>query len=67
MSNDDRAARRCQPAAIASYQRWHAFCDLDGRGVQALAGARIGQRVELAYSRVDADGTLCEARVAAAL
>jgi ATP-dependent DNA ligase len=47
---------------------WHALCDLDGRRVHALAGAstveRIGQLVELVYSRVDADGTLREARIA---
>jgi hypothetical protein len=48
--------------------RWHALCDLDGRRVHALAGARtaerVGQLVELVYSRVDADGSLREARVA---
>ena len=47
---------------------WHAVCELDGRRVHALAGARtgerIGQPVELVYSRVDADGSLREARVA---
>jgi len=49
---------------------WHALCKLDGRQVHALAGARtaerIGQLVELVYSRVDADGGLREARVAPA-
>ena len=48
--------------------RWHALCEFDGRRVHALAGARtaerIGQLVELAYTRVDADGSLREARVA---
>ena len=48
---------------------WHAVCDLNGRRVHALAGARtaerIGQLVDLVYSRVDADGGLREARVAA--
>jgi ATP-dependent DNA ligase len=48
--------------------RWHALCKLDGRRVHALAGARtaerIGQLVELLYSRVDADGSLREARIA---
>ena len=46
---------------------WHAVCDLDGRRVHAFAGARtaerIGRLVDLAYSRVDADGGLREARV----
>jgi bifunctional non-homologous end joining protein LigD len=49
---------------------WHALCELDGRHVHAVAGPRtaerIGQLVELVYSRVDADGTLREARVAPA-
>jgi bifunctional non-homologous end joining protein LigD len=49
---------------------WHALCELDGRRVHALAAARtperIGQLVELVYSRVDADGSLREARVAPA-
>ena len=49
--------------------RWHALCD-DGRRVYAVAGAStaelVGQSVELLYSRVDADGTLREARVAPA-
>jgi ATP-dependent DNA ligase len=48
--------------------RWHAVCDIDGRRIRAVAGPRtadrVGQLVELAYSRVDADGTLREARVA---
>ncbi|MGH2881383.1 MAG: hypothetical protein ACRDPA_01540, partial [Solirubrobacteraceae bacterium] len=49
---------------------WHAVCELNGRRVHALAGTRtadrIGQPVELVYSRVDADGSLREARVAPA-
>ena len=49
---------------------WHALCDIDGRRAHALAGARtverIGQLVELIYSRADADGSLREARVAPA-
>jgi hypothetical protein len=49
---------------------WHALRDIDGRRAHALAGAstveRIGQLVELVYSRVDADGSLREARVAPA-
>ena len=47
---------------------WHAICDIDGRRVHALASGRaaerIGQLVDLIYSRVDADGSLREARVA---
>jgi hypothetical protein len=47
---------------------WHALCEIDGRRVPALASARtaerIGQLVDLVYSRVDADGSLREARVA---
>ena len=46
---------------------WHALCELDGRRVAALAGPRtgelIGQRVQVAYSRVDADGGLREAQI----
>jgi ATP-dependent DNA ligase len=48
--------------------RWHALCEIDGRRVHALASAhtaaRIGELVDLVYSRVDADGSLREARVA---
>jgi ATP-dependent DNA ligase len=47
---------------------WLAVCELDGHRVHALAAARtaerVGQLVELVYSRVDADGSLREARVA---
>jgi ATP-dependent DNA ligase len=49
---------------------WHGLCDIEGRRVHALAGARtverLGQPVELVYSRLDADGSLREARVAPA-
>jgi len=49
---------------------WHALCELNDRRVHAIAGARtaqrIGQLVEVVYSRVDADGSLREARVAPA-
>jgi ATP-dependent DNA ligase len=67
-----RKARLTTRAELCSLHQdrdgcWHALCDLDGRRVHALAGARtverIGQLVELIYSRVDADGTLREARV----
>ena len=51
--------------------RWHAVCDVDGRRVHAVAGPRtaerVGQIVDLVYSRVDADGSLREARVAPAV
>jgi ATP-dependent DNA ligase len=51
--------------------RWHAVCDVDGRRVHAVAiprtAERVGQVVEVVYSRVDADGTLREARVAPAV
>ena len=47
--------------------QWHAVCDVGDRRVRALAGARtvelVGRRVELVYSRVDANGGLREARV----
>ena len=45
----------------------YAFCELDGRRVTAPAsprlGSLIGQELELAYSRVDADGSLREVRI----
>ena len=51
--------------------RWHAICNIDGRRIHAVAGprtaGRVGQLVGLVYSRVDADGTLREARVAPAV
>jgi hypothetical protein len=47
---------------------WHGICDVDGRRVVAIAGAgvadRIGELVSLIYSRVDADGSLRELRIA---
>lgn len=47
----------------------YAISDLDGRRVTTLASPRladvIGLEVELAYSRVDADGSLREARIGA--
>jgi bifunctional non-homologous end joining protein LigD len=47
----------------------YAICELDGRqvttpGSQRLA-ALIGHRIELAYSRIDADGSLREVRISA--
>jgi hypothetical protein len=48
---------------------WHAVCDMGGRRVVASAGAgaadQVGELVCLVYSRVDADGGLREARLAA--
>ncbi|MBV9195213.1 MAG: hypothetical protein JO168_13790 [Solirubrobacterales bacterium] len=68
-------ARFTARAALCSVRqdrdgRWNALCELDGRRVHALAGPRtverIGELVELVYSRMDADGSLREARVAPA-
>jgi ATP-dependent DNA ligase len=48
--------------------QWHGVCDVDGRRVSPLAGARsadqIGEVLTLVYSRVDADGSLREVRIA---
>ena len=47
----------------------YAISDLDGRRVTTLGSPRlaalIGQQVELAYSRIDADGSLREVRISA--
>ena len=47
----------------------YAISELDGRRVTTLASPQlaelIGHRVELAYSRVDADGSLREVRISA--
>jgi ATP-dependent DNA ligase len=47
----------------------YAICDLGGRRVTTLGSPRlaalIGHQVELAYSRVDADGSLREVRISA--
>ncbi len=47
----------------------YAISELDGRRVTTLASPRlaelIGHRVELAYSRIDADGSLREVRISA--
>lgn len=58
---------------LAVYQdrdgTWQATCEVDGHRVRALAGARAPTQVDSAvegiYSRVDADGGLREARIAA--
>jgi bifunctional non-homologous end joining protein LigD len=48
----------------------YAVCDLQGRRIVALSGqhlaSRVGGEVELVYSRVDADGSLREARTSSA-
>jgi ATP-dependent DNA ligase len=50
--------------------QWHGVCEVDGRRQHAVAGpassALLGTAVTLVYSRVDADGDLREARIAAA-
>lgn len=47
--------------------QWHVICHVGDRRVHAIAGPGtaelIGERVQLVYSRVDADGTLREARI----
>jgi DNA ligase 1 len=47
----------------------HAICDLRGQRVTILGSPRlaalIGHQVELAYSRIDADGSLREVRISA--
>ena len=49
----------------------YAICDVDGQHVAAVASAsaseRIGEAIELAYSRVDAEGALREVRLAPAV
>ena len=64
-----RAAARLR--AVRSGRDGHtcAICELDGRQVTTLGSPRlaalIGHRVELAYSRIDADGSLREVRISA--
>lgn len=49
--------------------QWQTICDVDGRWVRALTGAGatelIGLPVTIVYSRIDADGGLREAHIAA--
>jgi hypothetical protein len=68
-----RKARFVAPVQLRSVHqdregRWHALCEIDDRRVHALASARtrelIGEPVDVVYSRIDADGSLREARVA---
>ena len=67
-------ARRVADGVLLSVHQdrdgqWQAVCDVAGRRVRALAGAQsselLGRPVQLVYSRVDADGGLREARLAA--
>jgi ATP-dependent DNA ligase len=57
--------------AIRSGRGGHTYatCELDGRLVTTLGSPRlaalVGHRIELAYSRIDADGSLREARISA--
>jgi ATP-dependent DNA ligase len=50
-------------------RQWHAVCDAGGRKLFARAGAelldRVGESVEVIYSRIDANGDLREARLSA--
>ncbi len=68
-------ARHVAPGRLLTVRQgrdgeWRAVCEVKGRRVTVLAGARtavwIGRPVELAYSRVDADGGLREARITTA-
>jgi hypothetical protein len=60
---------RWAPSASDVTGNTYAVCELDGRRVTAFGSPRlaalIGHRVELAYSRIDADGTLREVRISA--
>jgi hypothetical protein len=56
---------------VAQDGQVYAICDVDGRRVAAVASPsaseRIGEAVELVYSRVDAEGALREVRLAPTL
>jgi hypothetical protein len=58
-----------RPGRQPAWRNTYAVCELDGRRVTAFGSPRlaalIGHRVELAYSRIDADGTLREVRISA--
>jgi hypothetical protein len=47
--------------------QWQAICDVVGRRVRPLAGARsgalVGRPIRIVYSRVEGDGGLREARL----
>jgi bifunctional non-homologous end joining protein LigD len=67
-----KARHRADGVLLAVHEgrdgKWHGVCEVGGRGVIALAGARwsdqVGVPVSLIYSRVDADGSLREVRIA---
>ncbi len=60
---------RCAALRLGRDGHTYAISDLDGRRVTTLGSpqlaALIGQQVELAYSRIDADGSLREVRISA--
>ena len=64
-----RATARLRAIRSGRDGHTYAICDVDGRRVTTLGSPRlaalIGRRVELAYSRVDADGSLREVRISA--
>ncbi len=64
-----RAAATLRDVRLGRDGHTYAISDLDGRRVTTLGSPRlaslIGQRVELAYSRIDADGSLREVRISA--
>jgi bifunctional non-homologous end joining protein LigD len=64
-----RATARLRAVRSGGDGHTYAICELDGRQVTTLGGPRlaalIGHRIELAYSRIDADGSLREVRISA--
>ena len=64
-----RATARLREVRLGRDGHTYAISDLDGRRVTTLGSPRlaalIGQQVELAYSRIDADGSLREVRISA--
>jgi ATP-dependent DNA ligase len=64
-----RATARLRAVRSGRDGHTYAICELDGRQVTTLGSPRIaaliGHRVELAYSRVDTDGSLREVRISA--
>ena len=64
-----RATARLRAIRSGRDGHTYAICELDGRQVTTLGSPRlaalIGHRVELAYSRIDADGSLREVRISA--
>ena len=64
-----RATARLRAIRSGRDGHTYAICELDGRQVTTLGSPRlaalIGHRIELAYSRIDADGSLREVRISA--